>query len=203
MLKQSRAGKTSQALAARLLGGIPLSPDGVTFLALGLAVLGFFALAAGQFWAAFAIFILSALCDLADGVIARLRHQASARGAFIDGTTDRLVEFFLLFGLLFYPTWPSLLGVSGYLWIVALLFFGSCLTAFVPAYAFYRGIRLKKEWEGFLPRPERLTLMLLSIALLAFGQSYWALIVIALATLLSIATAIGRIGYFYSNAKKN
>ncbi|MDE1798158.1 MAG: CDP-alcohol phosphatidyltransferase family protein [Candidatus Micrarchaeota archaeon] len=202
MLKQSRAGKASQKWAARLLGGIPLSPDQVTLLALALAIAGFFALAAGQFWAAFLIFILSALCDLADGVIARLRKQASARGAFLDGTTDRLVEFFLLFGLLFYPSWPSLLGLAGACWIVALLFFGSCLTAFVPAYAYYRGIRLQAEWEGFLPRPERLALMLLSIALLSFGQSFLALAVIALATLLSIATAIGRIGYFYSNARK-
>ncbi len=200
MLKGSKIGKASQQWAARLLGSCPFSPDQITGLALVFAILGFIALVFGQFWAALLLFLLSALCDLADGVVARLRHQASSRGAFLDGTADRLVEFFLLFGLLFFPFWPSLLGLPGPYWIVALLFFGSCLTAFVPAYAFYRGIRLKKEWEGFLPRPERLVMMLLSIALLGIGKSDWALALLALATVLSAATALGRTAYYYHAA---
>lgn len=199
MLRESAAGAQASSFLGRLLSNAPLSPNHVTLLAFLFALAGFYYLAAQSFGLALLLFSLSGLCDIADGAIARARGQASAKGAFLDGVTDRVVEFLLLFGLMLYP-WPAFI-LPGWMWVVALLFFGSAMTAFVPAYAFYRGIVVEKELNGFLPRAERMLMFLLILALLAFNLPYYASMALVLATWLSLGTFLQRVLFYWFSAK--
>ncbi len=197
MLKDSRIGKTAQDISGRLLKNFPLSPNQVTLLALLLAFVGFFFLATKQFAIALVLFALSGFCDMADGVLARARNQVSAKGAFIDGITDRLVEFLLLFGLMLLP-WPDFM-LPGWMWLVMLLFFGTCMTSFVTAYADHRKLDVSKAPSGILSRPERMLLYLAILAFLIYGMAVWAVGTLVFATLLSIGTFCERTIYFVRN----
>ena len=104
-----------------------------------------------------------------------------------------MVEFFLLLSLLFIP-----LGMPyfpDYFWIIAILFFGACMTAFVKAYAAYQGVLTKEEADrmpGMLERGERGALLMLFVFLVLYGFAYaWALF--AIIALLSALTFLQRL----------
>ncbi|MFH1095233.1 MAG: CDP-alcohol phosphatidyltransferase family protein [Candidatus Micrarchaeota archaeon] len=197
MLKDSSIGKTVQEFSGKLLKNFPLSPNQVTLLALLLAFAGFASLLTQQFALALVLFALSGFCDLADGVLARARNQVSAKGAFIDGITDRLVEFLLLFGLMPLP-WPDFV-LPGWMWLVALLFFGTCMTSFVTAYADHRKLDISKAPAGILSRPERMLMYLAILTFLVYGMAIWAVGTLVFATLLSVGTFCERTIYFVRN----
>ncbi len=103
-----------------------------------------------------------------DGAIAREKKMASAKGAFLDGVADRLVEFFVLFGLVFYDL-PNFI-LPAFLWLFVIVFFGSAMTAFCKAYADHRGALSKEKlarFGGMFNRPERMAMIFL--VLLAAG----------------------------------
>ena len=158
----------------RLAGGLAtlgLSPNAWTLLSLVPALAGMAALMEQRLaWAAAPL--LSAFIDIVDGTVARVTHQATAKGAFIDGVADRYVELMLYLGLHFYLGRGEFLHIPTEAWFM-LLFFGSLMTSFVRAYADHRGV-VKDEIElkkmgGLLERFERL--MLLYVGKCSWGFS--------------------------------
>jgi phosphatidylglycerophosphate synthase len=126
-----------------------------------------------------------------------MTHQATAKGAFLDGVVDRYVELMLYLGLLFYLGRGEFLGLPYEAWFM-LLFFGSLMTSFVRAYADHRGIvkgemKLKKM-GGLLERFERLMLLYAGMFLGLFNTQ-WLIMVIAITVVLANATALQRIAF--------
>lgn len=186
------AGGVSSSLG-RYLGWVPLSPNQITVLSVLCAVAGFALFYLGNFWYGFGAFVLAFVLDAVDGAVARARGETSKLGGFLDGVSDRLVEFFLLLSLLFIPLGMTFLPDA--FWILLVLFFGACMTSFVKAYANYQGVLSKEEADGmpgFLERGERGALLMAFMFLLLLNVAY-AWVLFAGIALLSILTFLQRL----------
>lgn len=198
IVKKTSLAAPLQAMLGDAFSILPLTPNQITVLAVLFAFIGFFFLVARSFWIGFGLFILSALCDVIDGAVARKRGIVSSKGAFLDGVTDRIVEFFLIAGLMLYSWPPYLVTVfPGYLWLATLLFFGTSLTSYIPAYAHLKGLTEKEDSPGIFARTERVSLLLAVILCLALNQVAIAVILVIFGALLSIGTASTRFIYFW------
>ena len=105
--------------------------------------------------------------DAIDGAVAREKNLVSKKGAFLDGISDRLVEFFLILALFKFTT-----DSTTQLLLLAILFFGTVMTAFVKAYAEHSQIIKHNEalcMPGILERTERSILLLLALMFFVFG----------------------------------
>jgi phosphatidylglycerophosphate synthase len=174
-----------------------LSPNAWTILSIIPALAGMLVLIYGKLGWGLLLFSLSAFIDIVDGTVARVTHQATAKGAFIDGVVDRYVELLLYLGLLFYLGRGEYLGLPYEVWFM-LLFFGSLMTTFVRAYADHRGL-VKGEAElkkmgGLLERFERLMLLYTGMFLGLF-DTHWLVAAIAITAILANVTALQRIAF--------
>lgn len=81
MLKQDKGLRGIQASAGKILAVIPLTPNQWTFLSVALALVAALAVAmTGSLVLGMVLFIFAALCDAADGAVARARGEASRLG---------------------------------------------------------------------------------------------------------------------------
>jgi len=196
MLKSKLKSEQTDRLAAGL-AVLGLSPNAWTMLSLVPALAGIAALIEGRLAWGLVLFSLSAFIDIVDGTVARVTHQASKKGAFIDGIVDRYVELLLYLGLMLYLGRGEYLGLPHEVWFMLLLF-GSLMTTFVRAYADHRGMvkgeeRLKRM-GGLLERFERLMLLYAGMFLGLFNTE-WLMAVIVITAVLANATALQRIDF--------
>ena len=157
-LQEFKAGYTDGArrLASKfvtLLVKSPVTPNQLTALGFSLNVVAAVLIWRQIYIAAGVIFLVGSIVDILDGALARLRGQATPFGAFIDSTTDRISEGFVLgaAALVFAsdgPTW----GIAA---VIAAL-----VTSFLVSYT-----RAKAEIEGLdgkaglMGRAERVVLL--------------------------------------------
>ncbi|MBD3236930.1 MAG: hypothetical protein GF330_09520 [Candidatus Eisenbacteria bacterium] len=160
----------------RGLDALGCRPDYLTLAGVLAALLSGIALASGNrtlgvFW-----LLVSLLCDLLDGDLARRSGSGQSRfGAFLDSTADRISETFFLGGLLIgrYEllslTWGWIL-----LWVLALS--GGYMVSYARARAEGLGLACSVGWG------DRASRMLVLILLLIFGYraSGWFLLAMAL-----------------------
>ncbi|MFA6907500.1 MAG: CDP-alcohol phosphatidyltransferase family protein [Candidatus Micrarchaeia archaeon] len=168
-LKTTSFGASFQKALGRLFSCLPLSANQITVCALLLALAGFYFAYAQQPLVSLLFFILSGATDAIDGAVARERKEVSARGAYIDGMIDRLVEFLFACSFFFYAL-PAFILPAG-AWIISFLFFGSCMTSFATAYADHRKVadaRRLASQPGIFPRAERLILLFIALLLVPF-----------------------------------
>ncbi|MFA5411923.1 MAG: CDP-alcohol phosphatidyltransferase family protein [Candidatus Micrarchaeia archaeon] len=193
MLKSGGMSKGVSSSLGKYLGWVPLSPNQITVLAVLAALVGSALFYLGNYWYGFGAFVLAFVLDAVDGAVARARGETSKLGGFLDGVSDRLVEFFLLLSLLFVPLGMPYAPDS--VWIMLVLFFGTCMTAFVKAYANYQGVLTKEEADkmpGILERGERGVLLMVFVLALLLGIGY-AWVLFAGIALLSILTFMQRV----------
>jgi len=137
------------------------------------------------------LFLIAFALDAADGAVARAKNKVSDQGAFIDGIADRIVEFCLLITILMmFP-----LNTEMQLVIFSILFFGTCMTAFVKAYAEHRGVMKHEQaakLPGLLERAERSVLLLAAFVLLIAGYGLYGIYVLYLVAGLSLITFLQR-----------
>jgi CDP-diacylglycerol--glycerol-3-phosphate 3-phosphatidyltransferase len=193
MIKSGGMSKGVSSSLGKYLGWVPLSPNQITVFAVLAALLGAALFYLGNYWYGFAAFILAFALDAVDGAVARARGETSKLGGFLDGVSDRLVEFFLLLSLLFVPL--GMPWVTDSFWIIVVLFFGTCMTSFVKAYANYQGVLTKEgadRMPGLLERGERGALLMVFVFLVLYGFAY-AWVLFALIALLSVLTFLQRV----------
>jgi len=195
-LKTTSLGISFQKASGKLFAHLPLSANQITVCALLLAIVGFYFAYAQQPLISLLFFILSGATDAIDGAVARARKEVSARGAFIDGMIDRLVEFLFVLSFIFYSL-PAII-IPTTLSLVLFLFFGSCMTGFATAYADHKKVadakRIARQ-PGILPRAERLILLFIALALVPFYAPAASFLLFAGAVLAAI-TFGQRFGYF-------
>ena len=189
MLKSTKTAEKTSGIIGTALAWLPLDPNTITLTSVFVAVLAFMAYAPsfeGQVMALM-MFLVAFGLDAVDGAVARAKNMVSKEGAFLDGIADRVVEFFLLLVLLqmFYLNqWMQIV-------VVSILFFGTCMTAFVKAYAEHRGMMKHEDavkMPGILERAERSILLLVAFVLLIFGYSQYGIYVLYAAAALSLIT---------------
>ena len=174
-----------------LLAAMRVSPTAVTVFALPLSIGAGYLFATGRFILGGVLAALVGLCDTLDGELSRRTGTASALGAFIDSTVDRLSESLVLVGLYWYyrDSWFGLLAV------VALVF--SLMVSYVRARAEGVGRECK---IGFFERPVRVLALLFGAFVL--GRT-WMPVALGVIALGSFITAIQRIIYVLSQKERS
>ena len=193
-----------------LLARTGATPDQVTVLGTLLSVGSGLAFFQGRFRTAATLLILSGLCDILDGQLARRQGFSSRFGAFFDSTLDRFAEAAVLAGIMgFYlrnlvalvfqssealaqiavgldPTTWAVMAFTAVLALVA-----SFMVSYTRARAEGLGLECKTGW---FERPERLTLLVIAGLLKVFWAMSAALLLLAV---LSFWTATQRVRHVW------
>ncbi|MBN2464317.1 CDP-alcohol phosphatidyltransferase family protein [candidate division WOR-3 bacterium] len=167
-----------------LLAVLRVSAMAVTVSGLPLSIAAACLFATGRFVWGGVLVALVGLCDTIDGELSRRTGTASALGAFVDSTVDRLSESFVLIGLYWYyrESWFGLLAV------VALVL--SLMVSYVRARAEGVGRECK---VGFFERPIRVLVLLFGAFVLGRTWMPVALGVIAFGSLITVIHRIGHV----------
>ena len=195
MLKQNAGLRGIQTSIGKILSVIPLSPNQWTFLSVLLAFSAALAVAVtGNLIIGLSLFALAALFDVIDGAVARARNEVSALGGFVDGVADRFVEASFLFSFMFIML-PTIF-VDAKIWLALLIFLGTCMPAFIRAYADHKGVVSRETalaMGGIFERSERLLVVILGLAagMLVSMEFFVYAIIIAIA--LSAVTTVQRL----------
>ena len=207
-LRQLAHAALDPVVSALARGGA--TPDQLTVLGTLLSVASGLAFFEGQFRLASGLLILSGLCDILDGQLARRRGFVSRFGAFFDSTLDRFAEAAVLSGLmgfylrnllaLVFPSSDVLAqmaaGLDPVTWAVmaftaVLALVGSFMVSYTRARAEGLGLECRVGW---FERPERLTLIILAGLLKVFWAMSAALLLLAA---LSFWTAAQRVRHVW------
>jgi CDP-diacylglycerol--glycerol-3-phosphate 3-phosphatidyltransferase len=166
--------------------GVP--PFLVSLFGLAFSLYGAVVVSGGALFLGALFLLLSGLCDVLDGDLARRRGLVSKFGAFIDSTFDRVTEFAYFGGVLVYViNRPE--GFQDWQVVVILIALaGSVLTSYARARA--EGLGLECT-VGIFERPERVAVLLVGL-LLGFRILMVAMTILAVA---SVYTTIQRIAH--------
>ncbi|MDD5023402.1 MAG: CDP-alcohol phosphatidyltransferase family protein [Candidatus ainarchaeum sp.] len=174
---------------------IPLHPNHITIISVITAIFAFFIFYYDPL-ISIVLFCLSFFIDALDGVVARAKNLISKKGAFLDGISDRLVEFILLLLLILNFGSDQLLLIC----FTFTLFFGTCMTSFIKAYSHHQGLLSEKDskkMSGILERAERVILLIITYILLIYYPIY-SLYSAVLIAIFSFITFIQRLFYILS-----
>jgi CDP-diacylglycerol--glycerol-3-phosphate 3-phosphatidyltransferase len=125
------------------------------------------------YWLAAVVFVLGSLLDILDGALARAGGKATPFGAFLDSTTDRISEGFMLTAV----SWvlardhhPAFVAVA----MAAMA--GSFLVSYTRAKAETIGLRGD---VGIGSRAERVVVITAGLVLAPWGVLPWSLVLLA------------------------
>jgi len=163
---------------ARLLAKTKVTPNQMTWVAFGIALLSFISFILGYNIIAGLLVQLSSIVDGIDGSLARLKGMTSEFGGFLDSMLDRYADILIILGLILW-SWSNE-TYSG-IWLVGLLAItGTICISYTRArispnhrYLFDKG------FKSLASRDIRLFLIMLGAVI---GQAYFCLIVIAVLT---------------------
>ena len=131
----------------------PVNPNLLTVIGTLVSVGAGVAFATGSFGAGAVLILVGGVFDLVDGVIARHHKIATAFGAFLDSTLDRLADMAMLLGVMLHY---AALGDAGTVLLGGIAMIASVLTSYAKA----RAEQFLPSFEGgFLERGERLTIL--------------------------------------------
>lgn len=162
----------------------------MTVLGMVIAMGGAAAIALGHLLVGGLLVLLSGLCDLLDGALARKVGKTSRFGALLDSTLDRAAEAAYFFGLLI--LYIRLDSVPGML-LVNLALVGSVLVSYVRARAEGLGLACP---VGVFSRAERVVVLALGLIL---NQ---VLVALGLLCLLAFVTVGQRLLFVWQQTKK-
>lgn len=129
-----------------------ITPNAVTYTSLLLAIGSGVAAAVAAFYTAAILLLISGICDVLDGELARISGRSSRFGALLDSTIDRISDGAPLIGLLFFYTRYGSLATT----IVGLAILSAYTVSYVRARAEALGAKLPWLW---MRRGERLIIL--------------------------------------------
>ena len=122
--------KTAKNWLEKISVNVPLSPNYITVSTILFAFSGFTAVYSNQVLLGFLLFLVAGFFDALDGSVARAQNKKTNFGFFLDGVSDRIVDFLFISAFFFLP-FPDIPKV---LTLFILLFF-SLLIPYVKSYA--------------------------------------------------------------------
>jgi len=125
------------------------------------------------YWVGAAIFVAGSILDILDGALARAGGKTTPFGAFLDSTTDRVSEGFMLTAIAWIPArhhHPAFVAVA----MAAMA--GSFLVSYTRAKAETLGLRGD---VGIGSRAERVVVITAGLVLAPWGVLPWALVLLA------------------------
>jgi len=151
---------------ARALTKRKVTPNQVTLVgAIGTCATSLIFFTRGELFVGTIAMLIFIFSDLVDGTMARLSGASSKFGAFLDSTSDRVVDATLIGSITYY-----LFTIDDSLQIVAwFALTGSFLVSYVKARAEASGFTCE---GGFAERPERTIILLVSTGFAGLGVGY-------------------------------
>jgi CDP-diacylglycerol--glycerol-3-phosphate 3-phosphatidyltransferase len=188
-LHQLKAGYTDGArrLASQSVAGLQRSrvtPNQLTALGFSLNVVAAVLIWREDFIAAAVVFLVGSIIDILDGALARSRDEATSFGAFIDSTTDRISEGFVLGAI------ALVFARHDETWAIAAVFValvGSFLTSYTRARAEALGLDGK---AGLLGRAERVVLLGAVLVAAQWGLLPYGIALLAALAMLTVAQRV-------------
>jgi CDP-diacylglycerol--glycerol-3-phosphate 3-phosphatidyltransferase len=168
----------ARSLATRSIGGLArtrvtpnaLTASGVTLCAIA-AVLVYFEYRNELlfFWLGAAVFVVGSILDILDGALARRSGKGTPFGAFLDSTTDRIGECFMLgaIALVFHRDDNEIALAFAFAAVA-----GSLLVSYTRARAEALGL---KGDIGIGSRAERVVVITAGLVLAPWGLLQWAI----------------------------
>ena len=148
-------GKYFERMLTSLARTIEISPNKITIAGFIITIIASIVLTQNLFLGGILI-ILGALCDMFDGISARMYNKVTEYGAFLDSVIDRYSDSFLLTGFAWY--FLKIGSLTG-----ALLSVGTLVGSLIISYARARAEGLGRECKtGLMERPERIIFMSLA-----------------------------------------
>jgi CDP-diacylglycerol--glycerol-3-phosphate 3-phosphatidyltransferase len=158
------------------LAAIGVTPTVITFLGLGVVIVGSVLIANGFPKSGAAVILGGALLDGLDGSVARASGLVSPRGAFLDSAFDRIGEIAAFAGLGFYRA-----GQPRELLLIVLAIGGAMLVPYMRARAEAEGFDGR---GGLMGRAERVLLFNLGLIVGLIEPMLWAFVVLVWLTAL-------------------
>jgi CDP-diacylglycerol--glycerol-3-phosphate 3-phosphatidyltransferase len=155
-----------------------LNPNLLSVLGALVSLSGAVALGLGSFVTGGLLVLAGGWFDLVDGVVARHQGKATAFGAFLDSTLDRLVDMAILLGILMYYASVGSLGAA---FLAGFAMVASVLVSYAKARA---ELYLPSFGGGVLERGERIAI--LAIGALT-GYLIWAVWLVAIGAGITVA----------------
>ena len=140
--------------------GAGVTPNMVTYAGFLLTIVSAIILGTGAFRIGGFVLWAAAMFDMLDGSLARATNQSSVFGAFIDSTLDRYSESVTFLAMVYY--YSAVPGSRMQLVLIFIILVGSLMVSYTRARA--EGLNVKVT-EGWLQRPERLTLLITGLIL--------------------------------------
>lgn len=136
-------------------------------------------------------FLLSGLCDVFDGIVARLHGETTVFGGLLDSLLDRYADAFVLIAIIVSNLCDVFWGS------VSLV--GSLMVSYVRARADATGTRM--EGIGLVERAERILILVFAsfAAFFLSGALNWGIMILAV---LTHFTVLQRTIYFYNLVKR-
>lgn len=160
----------------KALASIGVTPTVITFLGLGVVVVGSVMIATGLPRSGAAVVLGGALLDGLDGSVARASGLVTPRGAFLDSAFDRMGEIAAFAGLGFYRA-----GFPRELLLIVLAIGGAMLVPYMRARAEAQGFDGR---GGLMGRAERVLLFCLGLILGLVEPMLWVFVVLVWLTAL-------------------
>jgi CDP-diacylglycerol--glycerol-3-phosphate 3-phosphatidyltransferase len=188
-LHKIKSGYTdgARSLARRGVAGLRgsrVTPNQLTALGFSLNIVAAVLLFEEWYVVAAAVFLVGSIIDILDGALARLRDQATPFGAFIDSTTDRVSEGFVLGAA------ALVLARQGTTWGLAAIFV-AMTASFLVSYTRAKAEALDLDGKaGLAGRAERVVLICAVIALSPFGVLPYGMVALAAVTTLTVGQRI-------------
>ena len=173
--------KASEPMA-QLLAKTKITPNQITWVAFGIALLSFVSFILGHNIIAGLLVQLSSIVDGIDGSLARLKGMTSTFGGFLDSVLDWYADILIVLGLTLWSvsreTYPGI-------WVVGFLAIaGTFLVSYTAARIGSNHRHLfEKGLKSLASRDIRLFLIMLGAVI---GQAYFCLITIAALTNLAV-----------------
>jgi archaetidylinositol phosphate synthase len=192
--KRVQAMLTTEAKAAHKIG---LTPNRLSATGIVLAFLSALAYTAWQtntlyLLLATVLLLLSGLCDALDGILARLYHETTPFGGFLDSLLDRYADAVVYASII-------VSGLCDPMWGLAALI-GSLLVSYTRARA--EATEIKMETVGLAERAERIIILAIASITAAFWQPRTAMNTgIILLAVLSNLTVLQRSVHVYKKLK--
>jgi CDP-diacylglycerol--glycerol-3-phosphate 3-phosphatidyltransferase len=136
------------------------------------------------YWLAAVVFVLGSLLDILDGALARAGGKTTPFGAFLDSTTDRVSEGFMLTAIAYVLAadhHPVFVAVA----VAAVA--GSFLVSYTRARAEALGLRGD---VGIGSRAERVVVITAGLVLAPWGVLPWALVLLACTAWVTVAQRV-------------
>jgi CDP-diacylglycerol--glycerol-3-phosphate 3-phosphatidyltransferase len=136
------------------------------------------------YWLAALVFVVGSLLDILDGALARAGGKTTPFGAFLDSTTDRISEGFMLTAIAY------VLARNGHPVFVAVAVTavaGSFLVSYTRAKAEALGLRGD---VGIGSRAERVVVITAGLVLAPWGVLPWSLVLLAATAWVTVAQRV-------------